>query len=231
MSNENYDSRTQVYKPNRLLLEPYIILQLPISNSLTIFELQPHSLFQIPGLGSKHLLPIKMATFKFLPLELRNMIYDYALSTPHDIPTNGLPPLYKVHPAITKELYTYRKTVTTVRINRSSPYPASSPSEEPPLLQTRLLALVNGFNEKANVKGIVVVFRAIPLPSRPIEQGIYGRDLIYAIMERIDAAFRGIDDVLTESKAMFWAMEFKFLGVETKVAGSRHHRKFEVLAS
>ncbi|KAI4856449.1 hypothetical protein E4T45_02084 [Aureobasidium sp. EXF-8846] len=169
-----------------------------------------------------------MATFKSLPLELRNMIYDYALSDSHDILTNGLPSLYKVHPSITRELYAYRKTITTVDISHSSPYPGPSASEEPPLLQIKLLALVKKFDEKTNVKGIVVVvFRAIPLPIRPTEQGIYGTGPIYAIIERMNAAFRSIDDVLTESKAMFWSMEFRFLGVETKVDGSGIRRCWE----
>jgi hypothetical protein len=168
-----------------------------------------------------------MATFKSLPLELRNMIYDLALSNPHDILTDGLPPLYKVHPSITKELYTYRKTITTVNISRSSPYPAYSASEEPPLLQIKLHALINRFNEKADVKGIVVVFRAIPLPIRPIEEGSYGRDPIHAIMERIHAEFRIIGDVFTESKAMFWSMEFRFLGLETRVDESSIRKCWE----
>lgn len=62
-----------------------------------------------------------------------------------------------------------------------------------------------------------MVFRAIPLPIRPIEQGSCGGDPIYAIMERIHAEFRIIGDVFTESKAMFWSMEFRFLGVKTRV--------------
>jgi hypothetical protein len=146
---------------------------------------------------------------------------------PHDILTNGLPPLYKVRPSITKELNTYRKTITTVDISRSSSYPAHTASEEPPHLQIKLLALINRFNEKTSVKGIMVVFRAIPLPVRPIEQGSYGRDPIYAIMERIDAAFRNVDDVFTESKATFSSMEFRFLGVETRVDGGGIRRCWE----
>lgn len=72
-----------------------------------------------------------------------------------------------------------------------------------------------------------MVFRAIALPIRPIEQGSYGRDPIYAIVERIDAAFRNVDDVFTESKATFWSMEFRFLGVETRVDGGGIRRCWE----
>jgi hypothetical protein len=155
-----------------------------------------------------------------LPLEIRNMIYDHVLSEPHDILTNGIPSLYKVHPAMTSELYTYRKTITTVSITHRSVYPCHEDAgTPPPLLQTRLLALVRRFEEnKEMAKGIVVVFKAVHHETNPnpIPKNRDG-DPLSAILGRVRAASRSIDVVFTESKAVFWSVEFRYQGVETRV--------------
>jgi hypothetical protein len=165
-----------------------------------------------------------MATFNFLPLplELRNIIYDHVLRDSPDILTNGLPSLYKIHSSITKELYTYRKTLLTVKTTRSSRYPCNFTSENPPQTQIKILALIERFEEeKKEAKGIVVVFRAIPLPIQRIEEDRQGVDEIYTIVMRLNAALKSVEDTFTESKAMFWSVEFRFMGVETRVDRSR----------
>jgi hypothetical protein len=156
--------------------------------------------------------------FQSLPLELRNMIYDHVLSEPHDILKFGLPPLYKVHPSITKELYSYRKTITTVFITHRSVYPCHEDAEIPqPLLQTRLLALVRRFEENIKMaKGIVVVFKAVHYERQPRPEDKNPR---LAALGRMDQVFRSVDAAFTESKAMFWSVEFRRQGVETRVDG------------
>jgi hypothetical protein len=79
-----------------------------------------------------------MATFKSLPLEIRSMIYDHALSNDHSTSNHGiLPALYKVCPTITTELYSYHKTTLTVPITYDTPY-RSRPAKgtKPSPLQT-----------------------------------------------------------------------------------------------
>jgi hypothetical protein len=154
--------------------------------------------------------------FISLPLELRNMIYDHVLSDPHDILNFGIPPLYQVHPSITSELYSYRKTITTIFITYGSVYPCHEDAETPPpLIQVDLLALVRRFEEKKKMaKGIVVVFKAVHYERKPRPED---RNPVLAALGRVDAVFRSVDAAFTESKAMFWSMEFRFQGVETRV--------------
>ncbi|KAI5256791.1 hypothetical protein E4T42_01486 [Aureobasidium subglaciale] len=61
-----------------------------------------------------------MATgFLTLPLEIRNKIYDYALEEEHDYFVKGVPALLKISPSLTREIYYYRKIVTTLPILRT----------------------------------------------------------------------------------------------------------------
>jgi hypothetical protein len=156
--------------------------------------------------------------FQSLPLELRNMIYDHILSEPHDILNFGIPPLYKVHPTITSELYSYRKTITTVSITHGFVYPCHEDTgTSRPLIQVALLALVRRFEEnKEMAKGIVVVFKAVHYEREPRPEDKNPR---LAALGRMDQVFRSVDAAFTESKAMFWSVEFRRQGVETRVDG------------
>jgi hypothetical protein len=156
--------------------------------------------------------------FTSLPLELRNIIYDHVLSDPHDILNFGIPPLYQVHPLITTELYSYRKTIITISMTHGFVYPNHEDAETPrPLIQVELLALVRRFEEKKEMaKGIVVVFKAVHDERRPRPEDKNSR---LAALGRMDQVFRSVDAAFTESKAMFWSVEFRRQGVETRVDG------------
>jgi hypothetical protein len=156
--------------------------------------------------------------FTSLPLELRNIIYDHVLSDPHDILNFGIPPLYQVHPLITTELYSYRKTITTIFITHKSVYPCHEDAETPrPLIQVALLALVKRFEgNKEMAKGIVLVFKAVHYERQLRPEDKNPR---LAALGRMDAVFRSVDATFVESKAMFWSLEFRRQGVETRVDG------------
>jgi hypothetical protein len=146
------------------------------------------------------------------------MIYDHVLSDPHDILNFGIPPLYQVHPLITTELYSYRKTITTISIK--SVYPCHEDTgTSRPLIQVELLALVRKFEEKKEMaKGIVLVFKAVHYERQPRPEDKNPR---LAALGRMDAVFRSVDAAFTKSKAMFWSVEFRRQGVETRVDGGR----------
>ncbi|KAI4718355.1 hypothetical protein E4T48_05438 [Aureobasidium sp. EXF-10727] len=93
-----------------------------------------------------------MKNFNSLPLEVRNMIYDYALDPNHDIFTNGVPALLRVCPHLAREIYSYRKIVTTTYINVSDIHAWSEETEQ------KHYEMVARFERKENTKGMVVVF-------------------------------------------------------------------------
>ncbi|KAG9661835.1 hypothetical protein KCU95_g19332, partial [Aureobasidium melanogenum] len=91
-----------------------------------------------------------MTTFHSLPLELRSMIYDHALHEDHDFFANGVPALFKVCPNITREIYSYRKTITTVCISPDT----TGSLENEDLHQVK----ITKFKQKQNAKGLIVKF-------------------------------------------------------------------------
>lgn len=144
-----------------------------------------------------------MATFHSLPLELRSMIYDYALHEDHDYLTNGVPALFKVCPNITKEIYSYRKTITTMSITAAAPWP---PLES----EDQHFGKITRFKQKQQTKGLVVKFRY--LKSR--EQQVPSSGLpsfIASIRETLEGGH-------TVLRVVFYAMRLRLaLNVETEV--------------
>lgn len=138
-----------------------------------------------------------MTNFHSLPLELRNIVYDYALQDDHDFFADGVPALFKVCPHITSEIYSYRKTVTTVSISPDT----SGLIENEDLYR----AAIAKFKQKQNTKGLVVKF-VVLRPSRKVD------DLSAAgILETINAGFTGIN-------VRLFAFELRVLmKVETEV--------------
>ena len=90
-----------------------------------------------------------------LPLELRNAVYDYALQDDHDFFADGVPALFKVCPEITREIYSYRKIITTTIINAHTPGPLETKDQN--------WDKITKFKQKKNTKGLVVKFRYLEL--------------------------------------------------------------------
>lgn len=137
-----------------------------------------------------------MTNFRSLPLELRSIIYEYALQDNHDFFTDGVPALFKVCPHITREIYSYRKIVTTVSIS----------SNTPGLIEKEDLhrAIITKFNQKQNTKGLLVKF-VILKPSRRMDR------LTAVILEALDGGYAALG-------VRLFATELRMLmGVETEV--------------
>ncbi|KER00572.1 hypothetical protein AUEXF2481DRAFT_24884 [Aureobasidium subglaciale EXF-2481] len=108
-----------------------------------------------------------MATgFLTLPLEIRNKIYDYALEEEHDYFVKGVQALLKISPSLTREIYYYRKIVTTLPILRTDYRQSRSLATNPeqtaygtgfwsPRLDG-ILDKVKKFEEAKDRKGLVV---------------------------------------------------------------------------
>lgn len=142
-----------------------------------------------------------MTNFHSLSLELRNIIYDYTLQDNHDFFFDGVPALFKVCPHITKELYSYRKIITTVSINSSSP--GSIENED------LYRATIIKFNQKINTKGLVVKF-VILRPLRRMNGDPVG------ILKALDTGFAAVN-------VRLFAMELRLsMGVETEVYKESH---------
>lgn len=184
-----------------------------------------------------------MATFTSLPLELRNQIYDYVLSDGHDILTDGMPALYKVHPDMTRELYSYRDFMIRVPITQESPF---SPRESlpQPLLQSRLLDLAATFKSKKEQKRrLVVVFEAVVQGIRlASDDGDDDKDALSRLLAKIGATWTDVlrwswakptaadwespkavatmawEDVLTAAKAEIWTARMRGKGFDTRFA-------------
>lgn len=143
-----------------------------------------------------------MTTFHSLALELRSMIYDYALHEEHDYLTNGVPALFKVCPNITKEIYSYRKTVTTMSITASTPWLPENENQH--------WDKIARFKRKQQTKGLVVKFRC----RKPREQQVPPPGLP-GFIACIRETLRGGHTVL---RVVFYAMRLALaLDVETEV--------------
>ncbi|KAH0371017.1 hypothetical protein KCU65_g2151, partial [Aureobasidium melanogenum] len=143
-----------------------------------------------------------MTTSLYLPLELRSMVYDYALHEEHDYLTNGVPALFKVYPNITAELYSYRKTITTMNITTETPWPLEH--------EIQHFDKITRFKQKQYTKGLVVKFRCLkPRGQQVPSSGLPG--FIASIRETL----RGGHAVL---RVLFYAMRLGLvLDVETEV--------------
>lgn len=160
-----------------------------------------------------------MANWSSLPLELREMIYDHYLQHPHDIVTNGIPPLFKVRLSITRELYSLHDIITTIPITHQTPT-ATPIMLLQPLLQLKLLFLVDNFEtKKGKKKNLIVVLTAVAQKAEVIDGDGYGK--MYNILDvkaHMDKAFRTVqDNFITETKAIMWALELSFAGVDARL--------------
>ncbi|KAG9737357.1 hypothetical protein KCU73_g10018, partial [Aureobasidium melanogenum] len=136
----------------------YLRLALPSLVRFLIFGLLLHQqLFIVQDLVSRKNI---MTSFHSLPLELRSMVYDYALEQDHDFFADGVPALFKVCPHITKEIYSYRKTITTVCIDTKTPWPLENKDQQ--------WYKITSFNQKQQTKGLVVRFIYL----KPCEQQV-----------------------------------------------------------
>ncbi|KAG9525686.1 hypothetical protein KCV07_g1051, partial [Aureobasidium melanogenum] len=143
-----------------------------------------------------------MTSFHSLPLELRSMVYDYALEEDHDFFADGVPALFKVCPHITKEIYSYRKTITTVCIDTKTPWPLENKDQQ--------WYKITSFNQKQQTKGLVVRFIYL----RPCEQQVWSPGLPGLIASMRET----LRDGHTAMRVMFYAMRLEFaLEVETEV--------------
>lgn len=124
-----------------------------------------------------------MTSFRSLPLELRNMIYDYALDDEHDIFADGLPALLKVCPEITREVYSYRNIVTTVIITNETPEPYEESAK--PML-SRYVDTIAKFNQKRCVKELVVRFKPMARPTTAAPDTDPIADHLRVIVTRLD---------------------------------------------
>ncbi|KAI5210339.1 hypothetical protein E4T38_01971 [Aureobasidium subglaciale] len=101
-----------------------------------------------------------MATgFRSLALEIRNMIYEYALEEDHDIFVHGVPALLK----ITREVYSYRKIVTTLCIINNHPRPIYRQPFPTEILSTRGFNMITKFNQTEDKKSLIVKFKPLVL--------------------------------------------------------------------
>ncbi|CAD0094536.1 unnamed protein product [Aureobasidium mustum] len=121
-----------------------------------------------------------MTSFYSLPIELRNAVYDYALQDDHDFFADGVPALFKVCPEITQEIYSYRKTITTISINVDTP----GDIEDEDLHR----AMITKFKQKQNTKGLVVKFIIL---QRRSSQRMH--DPYASIFETLSDGFTGVN--------------------------------------
>lgn len=157
-----------------------------------------------------------MATFLSLPLELRNQIYGYVLSDGHDIIHNGLPSLYKVHPEITREIYSYRDFVIAILVHHDPP----TADEPPPLLQTRLHNLINKFNAKFQEKKSLIVLLVAVAETRTFADYPGCRCIeTHSDKERSTCADYRINsyNLSTTMKAMQWATELMAVDIDARL--------------
>ncbi|KAI4732288.1 hypothetical protein E4T50_17128 [Aureobasidium sp. EXF-12298] len=143
-----------------------------------------------------------MTSFHSLPLELQSMIYDYALEEDHDFFADGVPALFKVCPNITKEIYSYRKTITTTNIDIKTPWPLENKDQQ--------WCKITRFNQKQQIKGLVVRFRYL----KPCEQQVWSPGLPGLIGSMRET----LRDGRTAMRVMFYAIRLGIaLDVETEV--------------
>ncbi|CAD0088690.1 unnamed protein product [Aureobasidium vineae] len=124
-----------------------------------------------------------MTNIKSLPLELRSIIYDHALSDDHNIITDGIPALLKVCLEITREIYSNRKIVSTIHITHETTW--SNVTDSP---KHRCLDIMTRFNQKENAKGLLILFK-------PLTRGTTSRSDAGGILDplqRIEDVFVGM---------------------------------------
>jgi len=151
-----------------------------------------------------------MTTFLSLPLELRNRVYSYALSDGHDVIHDGLPSLYKVHPEITTELYSYRDLVIAISVLHD---PVTD-DEPPPLLERRLLHLTNEFAaKKLGNRSLIVLLIAVA------EKPTFRRPETLQHSKRCTCAADWINhyNFSTTMKACQWAKQLMALGIDARL--------------
>ncbi|KAG9584036.1 hypothetical protein KCU78_g14049, partial [Aureobasidium melanogenum] len=108
------------------------------------------------------------------------MIYDYALKEDHDVFADGAPALFKVCPNITKEIYSYRKIITTMSVDPDT----RGLIENEDLHQ----AIISKFKQKQNAKGLVVKFISL---QRRSSRKMY--DLSAGIFEAMSDGFTALN--------------------------------------
>lgn len=158
-----------------------------------------------------------MTAFLSLPLELRNRIYDFALSDGHDVISDGTPPLYKVHPEITRELYSYRNFIIKVSLTQDSPWPDDQPQ---PFLRARLLELQDKFDaKKAGKNSLIVLLTAVVRTSISTECSSCERDETITAMQRCTCAANMIRGANFDAsmKAYQWAKDLMSEGVDARL--------------
>jgi hypothetical protein len=127
-----------------------------------------------------------MTSFRSLPLELRNIIYDYALEDDHDIFTDGLPTLFSVCPHITREIYSYRSIVTTVVITNETPEPYEESAKS---MLSRYVDAIAEFTQKSCIKELVVRFKPMARPTTAAPDTDTIADLLQVMATRFSHYF------------------------------------------
>ncbi|KAI5242220.1 hypothetical protein E4T43_04968 [Aureobasidium subglaciale] len=160
-----------------------------------------------------------MATgFKSLALEIRNVIYEYALEEDHDIFVHGVPALLKVCPQITREIYSYRKIITTLCITNNHPRPIYQQPFPTEVLSTRGFNMITKFNRTEDKKGLIVKFKPLVLSCSKDVDG-----LLDATSSAEDEHNRAVFDyfqnrmTLARARALAYALGVAAKPVETMV--------------
>lgn len=158
-----------------------------------------------------------MKTFLSLPLELRNKVYDYAISDGHDIIADGTPPLYEVHPEITRELYSYRNSIVKVPLTKDSPWPDDEPNL---FLGAVPLNLIEKFKvKKEGHRSLIVLLTAVTQTSTSRQCHSCNTDETITAMQRSTCATNMINSINlgTATKAMQWASRLMSEGVDARL--------------
>ncbi|KAI5273479.1 hypothetical protein E4T47_03377 [Aureobasidium subglaciale] len=152
-----------------------------------------------------------MATgFKSLALEIRNIIYEYALEEDHDIFLHGVPALLKI--------YSYRKIVTTLCITNNHPRPIYQQPFPTEVLTTRGFDMITKFDQTGDKKGLIVKFKPLVLSCSKDVNG-----LLDATSSAEDEHSRAVFDyfqnrmTLARARALAYALGVAAKPVETMV--------------
>lgn len=206
--NSRTDSKNRV-SPSHIL---YLTSHIRISDDSTTSTSHPYSisihtnLYRSKNWRTREI----MKTFLSLPLELRNRVYDYALSDGHDVIHDGLPSLYKVHPEITTELYSYRDLVIAISVLHD---PVTD-DEPPPHLERRLLHLTNAFAaKKLGNRSLIVLLIAVA------ENPTFRRSETLQHSKRCTCAADWVNhyNFSTTMKASQWAEQLMALGIDARL--------------
>ncbi|KAI5197725.1 hypothetical protein E4T39_07142 [Aureobasidium subglaciale] len=160
-----------------------------------------------------------MATgFRSLALEIRNMIYEYALEEDHDFFIDGVPALLKVCPQITREIYSYRKIVTTLCITDKHPRPLYKQPFPTEVLPTRAFGMITKFNQVENRRGLIVKLKPLVLSCSKGVDGLL--DATWTAEEKYNRAvfdYYQNQSTLARARALAYALEVAAKPVETMV--------------